>query len=78
VVSRIEETGEEAVRKILEMLKFDHEIRRLVLERIEIDPAEIDFLFGRPLTKTVIMFGLQVLREPDGSFFLTTGNPSIQ
>jgi Fe-S-cluster containining protein len=70
-VRQIENEGEEAVGKILEILKFDHHIRAFTSKKIGIDFSEMDFLFGRPLTDTITMFGLQVIREPDGSFFLT-------
>jgi len=70
-VRRIEREGEKAVEKILDMLRFDHNIRLLAIERLGIDPDEMDFILGRPLSETITMFGLKVAREPDGSFFLT-------
>ncbi|MFH1629439.1 MAG: YkgJ family cysteine cluster protein [Pseudomonadota bacterium] len=68
---QIEKHGEKAVERILEILKFDHDIRSLILEKLGIDSDEMDLALGRPLTKTIGMFGLKVVREPDGSFFLT-------
>lgn len=70
-VKKIERDGERAAEKILQILKFDHDIRWLIPERLSIDSDEIDVILGRPLTETIIMFGLKVVREPDGSFFLT-------
>jgi len=70
-VKRIERDGETAVEKILEILKFDHNIRLLIPEKLGVDSDEMDLILGRPLTKTIAMFGLKVVREPDGSFFLT-------
>ena len=70
-VRHIKKEGEEAVGKILEILKFDHHIRTFTSKKIGIGFTEMDFFFGRPLTDTITMFGLQVIREPDGSFFLT-------
>ena len=71
-VKQIEQEGERAVERILELLKFDYHLRPFASEKMNIDPHELDFLFGRPLFETITMFGLHVSREPDGSFFLTT------
>ncbi|NQU15759.1 MAG: hypothetical protein HQ561_16515, partial [Desulfobacteraceae bacterium] len=71
-VKQIETEGEGAVERVLELLKFDYHIRPFVSEKLDIDPREMDFIFGRPLTETIPMFGLKVTREPEGSFFLTT------
>jgi hypothetical protein len=48
----------------------------LIPERLSVDSDEMDLILGRPLTKTIVMFGLKVVREPDGSFFLTVLDPS--
>ena len=71
-VKQIETEGEGAVDRVLELLKFDYHIRPFVSQKLDMDPREMDFIFGRPLTETIPMFGLKVTREPDGSFFLTT------
>jgi len=70
-VKKIESDGEKAVEKILEILKFDNDIRLLIPERLGVDSYEMDLILGRPLTKTIAMFGLKVVREPDESFLLT-------
>ncbi len=70
-VRQIEKEGKEAVGKILEILRFDHHIRAFTSKKLGIDLNEMDFLFGRPLTETITMFGLKVIKESDGSFFLT-------
>ncbi len=70
-VKRIEVDGEEAIEKILDMLKFDFQLRPFISDKLGLNPAEMDFYFGRPLTETIAMYGLQVIREPDGSFLLT-------
>jgi len=71
LVRQIQVDGERAVQGILTLLRFDHELRPFVSKKLEIDPEEMDLIFGRPLTETIVMFGLQVTKEPDGSFFLT-------
>ena len=70
-VRQIEQKGEEAVGRILEALRFDHHIRAFSSKKLGIDLSEMDFLFGRPLTQTITMFGLKVIKKSDGSFFLT-------
>ncbi len=70
-VKKIESDGEKAVENILQILKFDHDIRCLIPEKLGVDSDEIDLILGRSLTKTIAMFGLKVVRKPDGSFFLT-------
>ena len=71
LVMRIEAEGEKAVDGILSLLKFDHELRPLVSEKMGVAAGEMDLIFGRPLAETIAMFGLQVIKQPDGSFFLT-------
>jgi Fe-S-cluster containining protein len=70
-VERIQREGEKAVGKLLELLRFDTTLRPFVSEKLGLDSGAMDFLFGRPLLKTVTMFGLMVERQADGSFFLT-------
>jgi hypothetical protein len=70
-VEMIREDGEKAIERIIRILKFDHQIRPLMTQRLGMGPDELAFFLGRPLTDTVVMFGLRVTREPDGSFFLT-------
>jgi Fe-S-cluster containining protein len=70
-VASIREEGEKAVERIIRILKFDHNLRPLVTQRLGVGPNELSFYFGRPLTDTLVMFGLKVTRQPDGTFFLT-------
>jgi Fe-S-cluster containining protein len=74
-VERIEHEGEAAVMTILKMLKFDHDLRRMMPERLRMDPRELDLVLGRPLTKIIEVFGLRVDKTSDGSFFLTVRQP---
>ncbi len=70
-VERISDQGDTAVQEILKILQYDQGIRRLTYEKLALDPGEFDFLYGRPLTETIHMFGLMVKRKTDGSFLLT-------
>ncbi|MEW6665986.1 MAG: YkgJ family cysteine cluster protein [Thermodesulfobacteriota bacterium] len=71
-VRDIPKRGEEAVKRVMELLRFDFHLRNLVCTKLGIDEGEMDFLFGRPMVDTIVMFGLKVVQEPDGSFLLTT------
>jgi len=71
LVGEIGSKGEEAVEEILDLLRFDYLLRPFVADKLGLNPEEMDFFFGRPLTETITMFGLQVVQEPDGSFILT-------
>ncbi len=71
-VRRIEREGERSIESIIQMLRFDNRLRPFISEKLDLDPKEMDFIFGRPMTDTIVMFGLKVEREPDGSFCLTT------
>ena len=54
----------QARRKLLEIIRYDAEIRKLVVARGGLDPEMLDFLFGRPLTKTLENYGIKI--RPDG------------
>jgi len=71
-ISRIKSEGERAVNRIIQLLRFDYDMRRLVNERLGVPPSHMDLLFGRPMMETIGAFGLKVVKEPDGSFLLTT------
>lgn len=75
LVKDIPQTGRPAVENILKILRFDHDLRGLAVKRLGLDPSETDLLFGRPLAETIVMFGLEVRPEPDGSFLLTPLGP---
>lgn len=72
LVKQISIRGEGAVRDILAILRYDYQLRILACEKLPLSPIEMDFFFGRALIETVPMFGLEVLHDPEGGFFLTT------
>ncbi len=49
-----------ARQKMLEIVRYDAEIRKLVVARGGLDSEMLDFLFGRPLTKTLGNYGVKV------------------
>ncbi|MBO6003318.1 MAG: YkgJ family cysteine cluster protein [Mailhella sp.] len=57
----------EARRAFLETVEYDRQFRGLVAEKGRVRPEMLDFLFGRPLLKTIIMFGIDARRNADGS-----------
>jgi len=72
LIKKIPAQGEVALETLLDLLKFDYELRPFVSQKLSINPAEMDFYFGRPLIQTIVMYGLRVIREADGGFLLTT------
>jgi hypothetical protein len=50
-------------RKLLEIIRYDAEIRKLVVSKGGLDPDMLDFLFGRPLTKTLRNYGIETHQE---------------
>jgi Fe-S-cluster containining protein len=52
-----------ARRKLLEIIRYDAEIRELVVVRGGLDPELLDFLLGRPLTKTLRNYGIKIHQE---------------
>ncbi len=71
-VRRISGEGEKAVEKVLELLKFDFHLRPFLAHKLGLPMEAMDFFFGRPLTETIVMFGLKVERQADGGFLLTS------
>jgi len=49
--------------KLAALIQFDIEIRQLVVSRGGLDADMLDFLFGRPLHRTLKNFGLRVLQK---------------
>jgi Fe-S-cluster containining protein len=52
-----------ARRKLLEIIHYDAEIRNLVVARGGMDTEMLDFLFGRPLNRTLENYGVQIHQE---------------
>jgi Fe-S-cluster containining protein len=50
---------DKAHEDILNIIHYDKHIRSLLVEKGKVDADMMDFLFGRPLTETVKMFGLK-------------------
>lgn len=50
---------------LLEIIRYDAEIRKLVVARGELDAEMLDFLFGRSLEQTLANYGFRVRRQGD-------------
>jgi Fe-S-cluster containining protein len=53
----------DAQRELAEIIQYDSEIRELVAAKGGMDPQMMDFLFGRPLTKTLPNYGIKVRQQ---------------
>jgi len=59
-----------ARQTICEIIAYDNQIRKLVVEKTDLQPDQLDFLFGRPLVQTIAMFDLKCT-EKGNKFILT-------
>jgi Fe-S-cluster containining protein len=53
----------QARRKLVEIVRYDAEIRNLVVSKGGLDADILDFLFGRSLSNTIENFGVKILRD---------------
>ncbi|MGD2185096.1 MAG: YkgJ family cysteine cluster protein [Desulfobacterales bacterium] len=53
-------SDDDAREKLVEIIQFDTEIRKLVASSAGLDTEMLDFLFGRPLTKSLKNFGFKI------------------
>ena len=51
---------DKARKKLVEIIQFDTEIRKLVVAKAGLEAEILDFLFGRPLNQTLKNFGLKL------------------
>ena len=58
-----------ARRKLLEIIRYDAEIRKLVVAGGGLDSEMLDFLFGRPLAKILGNYGIKV-RQTGAKIYL--------
>ena len=50
-------------KSILEIIRFDAHIRQLVAEKGGVDSRMLDFIFGRPLSETIKMFDIKLVKK---------------
>jgi Fe-S-cluster containining protein len=51
--------------QIAEIIEYDNQLRKLVLEKSGLDPEILEFLFGRSFDKTLHMFDIKLERKSD-------------
>ncbi len=69
LASRLEKE-EEARRALVEVVEYDRAFRDIMAEKGKVSRDMMDFLFGRPLLHTVLMFGIDARRHADGTITL--------
>ena len=57
--------GDGAREKLIEIIQYDIEIRKLVVSTAGLDAEMLDFLLGRPLKQTLKNYGLTVLQRAE-------------
>jgi Fe-S-cluster containining protein len=57
------------LKGILDIIKYDAQIRELVVQKGGLDPEMTDFIFGRPITETIRMYGFKIKKQ-DGNYRL--------
>ncbi|WP_300667306.1 YkgJ family cysteine cluster protein [Desulfoluna sp.] len=61
----------DAMDKVCEMIAYDRSLRETLIESGRVKPVILDFLFGRPLSTTIVMFNYR-LETTDGIDFLVS------
>ena len=62
---------------ILEIIEHDKKIRELVVRKAGLESDLTDFLFGRPITETIKMYGLTIEKDDDKYLLVPTGRTSL-
>ncbi len=53
------------LEKIQDMLRYDEKIRNLIVEKGSLEFEMTDFLFGRPITETIRIYGFKIKKDHD-------------
>lgn len=56
----------DAMAKVCEMIAYDRSLRASLADSGRVNEAILDFLLGRPLTTTIVMFNYRIEEEGDG------------
>ncbi len=62
--------GDDLVASVLDILRYDTQIRPFLREKLGIPEDFMPLLLGRPLVDTIIMFGYVVEHDEDGNYIL--------
>ena len=58
-----------ALEGILNIIEYDHKIRRLSVQKAKLDHNVTDFLFGRSIAETIRIYGIKI-EEKEGRYIL--------
>jgi len=64
-----------ARKKLVEIIQYDAEIRKLVVEQGGLDSEMLDFIFGRPLKKTLPNLGINIRQEGKKTIITRSSQP---
>lgn len=56
---------DEALKGIFDIIEYDAQIRELVVQKGYLDPEMTDFIFGKPITETIRMYGFKIIKQDD-------------
>jgi Fe-S-cluster containining protein len=59
---RKERKGAEAVQALLDAIRYDQSLRQVAVTRTRLEPGLLEFLFGRPLSVTIRMYGIKLAK----------------
>lgn len=66
------EKKNDALKDILAMIRYDTQVRELSVQKGGLDPEVVDFLFGRAIKETIIMYGFKIEKKGDTYRLITT------
>ncbi len=75
---RQQRRDEAAEKELLELVRFDQHLRDVTLERGNMDPEMLEFLFGRPLSFTIELFQLRMTNTSSGTKIEATSDAGSQ
>lgn len=63
----------EALEGILAIIEYDKNIRNLTVQKAGLDPDLTDFLFGRPITETIKIYGIKIKEKEEKYIIVPMG-----
>jgi Fe-S-cluster containining protein len=54
-----------SLKSTLDIIEYDARIRELVVQKGGLDPEMTDFIFGRPITETIKIYGFKIKKQND-------------
>jgi len=64
---------DEVLNGIFDIIKLDAKIRELVVQKGGLDPDMTDFIFGRPITETIRIYGFKIIKQNDNYRLIPIG-----